>query len=151
MDDTRLIPITLGQLWHSTRPALPRDPRHPSDATGGAWVGKREIARRFDVCARTIDHWLSRGMPHFKPSARMVRFSIPDCDVVPPTVRRPWDRQAVTRAVLPRGECLNGRNVEFKGPYHRWSLFLEAPCGYTRMGIEIGHRPELENRIILVL
>ena len=78
--DSPLIPITLSQLWHSTRPTLPRDPKHPSDAAGGAWVGKREIARRFDVCARTIDHWLSRGMPHFKPSARMVRFSITDCD-----------------------------------------------------------------------
>ena len=69
LDDTRLIPITLSQLWRSTRTALPRDPRHPSDAPGGAWVGKREIARRFDVCARTIDHWLSRGMPHFKNRA----------------------------------------------------------------------------------
>ena len=78
--DSPLIPITLGQLWHSTRPALPHAPRHPSDAPGDAGVGKREIARRFDVFARTIAHWLSRGMPHFKPSARMVRFSIPDCD-----------------------------------------------------------------------
>ena len=80
LDDIPRIPITLSQLWHSTRPALPREPRHPSDAPASAWVGKREIAWRFDVCARTIDHWLSRGMPHFKPSARMVRFSIPDCD-----------------------------------------------------------------------
>ena len=43
-------------------------------------MGKREIARRFDVCARTIDHWIARGMPHFKPSVRMVRFSISDSD-----------------------------------------------------------------------
>jgi hypothetical protein len=80
LDDTRLIPITLSQLWRSMRTALPRDPRHPSDAPGGAWVGKREIARRFGVSARTVDNWLTRGMPHFKPSARMVRFSIADCD-----------------------------------------------------------------------
>ena len=80
LDDTRLIPITLRQLWHSTRPALPSDPRHPSDAPEGSWVGKHEIARRFDVCARTVENWLTRGMPHFKPSARMVRFWIPDCD-----------------------------------------------------------------------
>jgi len=78
--DSPLIPITLSQLWYSTRPALPRERHNPDNAPGSAWVGKRVIARRFDVCARTIDHWLSRGMPHFKSSARMVRFSIPDCD-----------------------------------------------------------------------
>jgi hypothetical protein len=64
--------------FHATRPA-PR-PKKSGDAPASDWVGKREIARRFDVFARTIDHWLSRGMPHFKPSARMVRFWIPDCD-----------------------------------------------------------------------
>jgi hypothetical protein len=39
LDDTRLIPVTLRQLWHSTRPALPRDPRNqvmPRAALGSA-------------------------------------------------------------------------------------------------------------------
>ena len=83
----------------------------------GAWVGKREIARRCDVCARTIDHWLSRGMPHFQPSARMDGALLDPGlrRMVPPTVRSPWDRQAVTRAILPRGKSLTGRNEKLSG------------------------------------
>lgn len=78
--ESPLIPISLRQMLQSMRPALPRNPGMVVEGPSGPWVGKKEIARRFDVCARTIDNWITRGMPHFKPSNRMVRFSISDCD-----------------------------------------------------------------------
>jgi hypothetical protein len=78
--ESPLIPISLRQMLQSMRPTLTRNPGLVGEGPSGPWVGKREIARRFDVCARTIDHWIARGMPHFKPSVRMVRFSISDCD-----------------------------------------------------------------------
>lgn len=78
--ESPLIPVSLSQMQQSMRSALPRNPGMVIEGPSGPWVGKKEIARRFDVCARTIDNWITRGMPHFKPSNRMVRFSISDCD-----------------------------------------------------------------------
>jgi hypothetical protein len=45
-----------------------------------AWVGKAVIARQFGVSVRTIESWMRNGLPHSRPSPRMVRFSLKQCD-----------------------------------------------------------------------
>jgi hypothetical protein len=37
-------------------------------------VKKLRIAKMLDVCPRTVDTYLAKGMPHRKSSARLVRF-----------------------------------------------------------------------------
>lgn len=44
------------------------------------WVGKAVISRRFGVSVRTIESWMRHGLPHSRPSPRMVRFSPEQCD-----------------------------------------------------------------------
>ncbi len=44
------------------------------------WVGKAAISRRFGVSVRTIESWMRQGMPHSRPSPRMVRFWPKRCD-----------------------------------------------------------------------
>ena len=44
------------------------------------WVGKAVISRRFGVSVRTIECWMRHGMPHSRPSPRMVRFWPEQCD-----------------------------------------------------------------------
>lgn len=48
--------------------------------TEEVWVGKADISRRFGVSVRTIENWMRQGMPHSRPSPRMVRFWPKQCD-----------------------------------------------------------------------
>ena len=43
-------------------------------------TGDPAIARHFGVSVRTIESWLVNGLPHARPSSRMVRFRISDCE-----------------------------------------------------------------------
>jgi len=78
--DSPLIPLTLQQLHRLMCPTNHRTLDAERLEKESGWVAKKQITKRFGVSARTVDNWLTRGMPHFKPSARMVRFWIPDCD-----------------------------------------------------------------------
>ena len=44
------------------------------------WVGKAAISRQFGVSVRTIESWMRQGLPHSRPSPRMVRFWPKECD-----------------------------------------------------------------------
>ena len=39
-------------------------------------LDKTGFGQRFDVSKRTVDDWLSQGLPHFKLSARCVRIPL---------------------------------------------------------------------------
>lgn len=50
------------------------------DLNPSGWVGKAAIARHFGLSVRTIEAWLVNGMAQARPSSRMVRFRISDCE-----------------------------------------------------------------------
>jgi hypothetical protein len=48
------------------------------DAT--LWT-KRQIAKRYNVCLRTIDSWTAKKiLPHLKFGPRLVRYPVAECD-----------------------------------------------------------------------
>jgi hypothetical protein len=57
------------------------------------WVGKAVISRRFGVSIRTIESWMRQGLPHSRPSPRMVRFWPKECDE--------WYREQFLNAARP--------------------------------------------------
>ena len=58
-----------------------------------AWVGKAVISRQFGVSVRTIESWMRQGLPHSRPSPRMVRFWPKQCDE--------WYREQFLNAARP--------------------------------------------------
>ena len=60
-----------------------------SNAVGGCqnqsqdatlWT-KRQIAKRYNVCVRTIDTWTAmKILPHLKFGRRLVRYPVAECD-----------------------------------------------------------------------
>jgi len=63
-----------------SRPKPEKVSKTETEVSSGAWVGKATIARHFGVSVRTIEAWLVNGMPCARPSSRMVRFRIADCE-----------------------------------------------------------------------
>ena len=63
-----------------SKPQVGEAPESKRDLNPSGWVGKAAIARHFGVSVRTIESWLVNGLPHARPSSRMVRFRISDCE-----------------------------------------------------------------------
>jgi hypothetical protein len=82
------IPLTWDQLTERVRAMLrlqrpwdfPETDAMAAPQTEEAWVGKAAISRQFGVSVRTIESWMRHGLPHSRPSPRMVRFSPKQCD-----------------------------------------------------------------------
>lgn len=43
------------------------------------WLKRAELARHFDVTARTVTRWQARGLPHAKTGG-VVRFPLGECE-----------------------------------------------------------------------
>jgi hypothetical protein len=82
------IPLTPAELVERVRAVLrlqrpwdfPETDAKTAPQTEEAWVGKAAISRQFGVSVRTIESWMRHGLPHSRPSPRMVRFSPKQCD-----------------------------------------------------------------------
>ena len=51
-------------------------------------VGKREMAKRYQVGIRTIENWHARGIIHGGPQSGEILFEVADCDKRLLTFRR---------------------------------------------------------------
>jgi len=51
-----------------------------SGALAAGYTDKDGVAAYLSICRRQVDNLMLAGLPHFKPSARIVRFRLPDID-----------------------------------------------------------------------